>query len=141
MAMHIGASSGGDHEVLVDINTTPLIDVMLVLLIMLIITIPVQLHAVNLKLPAGNPPPPVTKPSIVRLDIGGDGSLRWNGEVLAGLAVLESRFVSAAAQPDAQEFHLRPHRDAPYGAVAAVMAAAQRNGLDKLGLVGNEQFR
>ena len=67
MAMNVGTGSGGDPEVMMDINTTPLIDVMLVLLVMLIITIPIQLHSVNLNMPTGNPPPPLVKPEVLKI--------------------------------------------------------------------------
>ena len=67
MAMTVGTGGSGDPEVMVDINTTPLIDVMLVLLIMLIITIPIQTHAVKLNMPVGNPPPPATPPQVVQM--------------------------------------------------------------------------
>ena len=66
MAMNVGTGRSGDPDVMIDINTTPLIDVMLVLLVMLIITIPIQLHAVNLNMPLGNPPPPLTPPEVVK---------------------------------------------------------------------------
>ena len=141
MAMNIGSSSSsGDPEVLVDINTTPLIDVMLVLLIMLIITIPMQLHAVNLDMPAGNPPPPLTPPEVVQIDIGPSGIVRWNGEAVPGPTELEARLAAAAAQPVQPELHVRPDRAVAYKSVASVMAAVQRIGLHKIGLVGNEQF-
>ena len=81
MAMSVG-SAGAEPDVMVDINTTPLIDVMLVLLIMLIITIPIQLHSVNLNMPAGNPPPPTKEPVVVTIDIDFDGTVLWNGEAL-----------------------------------------------------------
>ena len=84
MAMNLGSGGGnGDPEVMMDINTTPLIDVMLVLIIMLIITIPVQLHSVNLNMPAGNPPPPLKEPVVVTIDVDFDGTILWNGETLA----------------------------------------------------------
>ena len=68
MAMNVGSSgSSTDMDVMIDINTTPLIDVMLVLLVMLIITLPIQLHSVNLNMPTGNPPPPLVKPEVVKL--------------------------------------------------------------------------
>ena len=69
---------------MIDINTTPLIDVMLVLLVMLIITLPIQLHSVNLNMPTGNPPPPLVLPEVVKIDIDGTGAIYWNGEVGAG---------------------------------------------------------
>src|SRR3954454_14315374 len=89
----------GDPEVMMDINTTPLIDVMLVLLIMLIITIPIQLHAVNLNMPNGNPPPSDIKPEVLRIDIDARSTVLWNGEPVAELAEVERRFEQVAAQP------------------------------------------
>ncbi len=140
MAMNLGSASSGEDEVMMDINTTPLIDVMLVLIIMLIITIPVQLHSVNLNMPAGNPPPPLAPPVVVTIDIDFDGTVLWNGETIASQQALESRLVQAAAQTDQPEVHLRPNKLVAYKNVAAVMAAAQRLGVTKLGIVGNEQF-
>jgi len=141
MAMSVGSSSGdGDPEVMVDINTTPLIDVMLVLLIMLIITIPIQLHAVNLNMPAGNPPPPPTPPEVVQLDIDFDGTVVWNGEALGSRAAMEDKMRAAINQPIQPEVHIRPNKLVAYRSVAAVMASAQRLGLTKIGIVGNEQF-
>ena len=139
MAMNIGAGRSDEPEVMMDINTTPLIDVMLVLIIMLIITIPVQLHAVNLNMPQGTPPP-MTKPEVVTLDIEASGALLWNGEAVADRAALEARLKAAAAQPDQPELHLRPSKAVDYGVVAMVLASAQRLGVTKLGMVGNEQF-
>ncbi|MFT3735501.1 MAG: biopolymer transporter ExbD [Rhodocyclaceae bacterium] len=142
MGMNVGNgdSNGDDPEVLAEINTTPLIDVMLVLLIMLIITIPIQLHAVNLDMPSGNPPPPAAPPEVVRLDIDADGRIRWNGEQLAAGDALESRLATAAAQTVQPELHIRPDRHAAYRSVAYVMAAVQRRGLTKIGIAGGEQF-
>ena len=139
MAMHIGAGRSDEPEVMMDINTTPLIDVMLVLIIMLIITIPVQLHAVNLNMPQGAPPP-LVKPEVVTLDIEASGALRWNGEAVVDRAALEARLKAAAAQPDQPELHLRANKAVDYGVVAMVLASAQRLGVTKLGMVGNEQF-
>src|SRR3954465_1586966 len=107
MAMTVG-KAGKDADVMVDINTTPLIDVMLVLLIMLIITIPIQTHAVKLNMPVGKPPPPTTPPQVVQIDIDFDGTLIWNGETLAGgRPELEARLKQAAAQSEQPELHLR----------------------------------
>jgi len=107
MAMNVGSSSSDEPEVMMEINTTPLIDVMLVLLIMLIITIPAQLHSVNLDMPVSTPPTKKIDPVVVKID---------------------------------PELHIRSHAKAKYEAVALVMASAQRLGLNKLGIVGSEQF-
>ena len=123
-----------------DINTTPLIDVMLVLLVMIIITIPVQLHAVNLHLPVGDPPPLAHKPEVVQIDIAPAGSLAWNGTPVADQADLHARLVAAAAQAEQPEMHVRPDRGAKYDAFAAVMVAVNQAGLTKVGVTGSEQF-
>jgi biopolymer transport protein ExbD len=140
MAMNVGSSGSGDPEVMVDINTTPLIDVMLVLLIMLIITIPIQTHAVKLNMPVGTPPPPASPPEIVNIDVDFDGTVLWNGVVVPDRPALEARLEQAAAQPVQPEVHLRPNKLVTYKDVAGVMASAQRLGITKLGLVGNDQF-
>ncbi len=139
MGMNVG-SGGGDEAPMMDINTTPLIDVMLVLIIMLIITIPIQLHSVNLNMPAGTPPPPTKEPVVVTIDVDFDGTVLWNGEALADRAALEARLQAVAAEPDQPEVHLRPNKLVEYKSVAMVMASAQRLGVTKLGVVGNEQF-
>jgi len=139
MGMNVG-SGGSDQDVMVEINTTPLIDVMLVLLVMLIITLPIQLHSVNLNMPTGNPPPPLVKPEVVKLDIDNNSVVYWNGEALADRQVLESKLSEAAAKNPQPEIHLRPDKMAKYAIVAAVMASAQRLGATKIGIVGSEQF-
>ena len=141
MSMNVGPVGGSrEPDVMIDINTTPLIDVMLVLLVMLIITIPIQLHAVNLNLPTGNPPPPLVKPEVLKIDIDGSGTIYWNGEAVPNRATLEEKITFAAAQPVQPEMHLRPDKGAKYEIVAAVMVSAQRLGLTKIGIVGSEQF-
>jgi biopolymer transport protein ExbD len=141
MSMNVGSGGGsGEPDVILDINTTPLIDVMLVLLVMLIITIPIQLHSVNLNLPTGNPPPPLVKPEIVKIDIDAGGVTYWNGEVVPDRAALEDKLRAAAAQAVQPELHLRPDKSAKYDIVAAVMVSSQRLGLTKIGIVGSEQF-
>jgi biopolymer transport protein ExbD len=138
MAMNVGSAS--EDGVMVDINTTPLIDVMLVLLIMLIITIPIQTHAVKMNMPVGPSAPPPRPPEIIRIDVDYDGTNGWNGEVVNDRATLEARLAAVAAIPDQPEVHLRPNKLVTYKHVAAVMASAQRLGVTKIGLVGNEQF-
>ena len=141
MGMNIGSGGGsGEPEVMVEMNTTPLIDVMLVLLIMLIITIPVQLHSVNLNMPAGNPPPPTREPVVVTIDIDFDGTILWNGQTLGDRAALQAKLREAAALPDQPEVHVRPNKLVEYKYVAEVLAESQRLGVSKLGMVGNEQF-
>ena len=141
MAMKIGSSDGTrDPDVMVDINTTPLIDVMLVLLIMLIITIPIQTHAVKLNMPVGTPPPPLVPPEVVTIEVDFDGTVIWNGRVLPDRQALEERLRAAAEMPVQPEVHLRPNKLVKYASVAMVMASAQRLGMKKIGLIGNEQF-
>jgi len=140
MAMQVGGSNPNDPDVMVDINTTPLIDVMLVLLIMLIITIPIQMHSVNLNMPVGHPPPPPTPPVVIQVDVDFDGTIFWNGATVPDRATLESKLQDVANLPDQPEIHLRPNKLAQYRYVAEVMASAQRLGVNKIGLVGNEQF-
>jgi len=139
MAMSAGASEDGD--VMVDINTTPLIDVMLVLLIMLIITIPIQTHAVKLNMPVNSTPPPdAVKPEVVEIVIDFDGQIGWNNEVIKDRADLETHLYRSTQQANQPEVHLIPNKLAPYKYVAEVMAEAQRLGVTKFGIVGNEQF-
>jgi biopolymer transport protein ExbD len=141
MAMNVGSGSAtSDPEVMMDINTTPLIDVMLVLLVMLIITIPIQLHSVNLNMPTGNPPPPLVLPEVVKIDIDSSSVVYWNGLPLPDRAALEENFKAASAQAVQPELHLRPDKNSKYAIVAGVMASAQRLGLTKIGIVGSEQF-
>jgi biopolymer transport protein ExbD len=145
MGMSMGAAGGAGKkksrpQAIGEMNTTPLIDVMLVLLVMLIITIPIQLHSVDLNLPSGKAPPATTEPEIVRLDIDFDGTVLWNGEALPDRAALEARMREKAAQSVQPDIHLRPNKLVRYDRVAAVMASAQRLGLKKIGLVGNEQY-
>ena len=128
-----------DSDVMADINTTPLVDVLLVLLVMLIISIPVQLHAVNLEMPSTQAPPPPQEPRVIRLDVTPGGAFLWNGQALSR-DELEARLRDAAMQAEQPEIHLRPDRHAKYESVAAALAAAQRLGLVKIGLVGSEQF-
>ncbi len=138
MAMQVGGSGKG--EPMVEMNTTPLIDVLLVLLILFILTLPVMTHAVKLDMPrpSDTPPPPVQIEPI-RLDIDWDGAIIWNG-TLVRLEDLEGYFRAEAAKNPQPELHVRPDRRADYDTVAKVLALAQRNGMQRIGFVGNEQF-
>jgi biopolymer transport protein ExbD len=141
MSMSVGSESG-DDAAMCDMNTTPLIDVMLVLLVMLIVTIPIQTHAVKLDLPQGNNPPPPNQQEavVVNLEIDFDGTPIWNGSPVSSRAQLDRYFTDIAAQIPQPEVHLRPNRLAKYEAVARALADAQRLGVTKIGFVGNEQY-
>jgi biopolymer transport protein ExbD len=141
MAMNLSSGSGNDEpEVMMEINTTPLIDVMLVLLIMLIITIPAQLHSVNLDMPVSTPPTKKIDPVVIKIDVDAKSVIYWNGKPVSGRADLETKLLEAAAIQPQPELHIRSHAKAKYEAVVLVMASAQRLGLNKLGIVGSEQF-
>jgi len=137
MAMQVG--EGSSDDVMIDINTTPLIDVMLVLIIMLIITIPIQTHAVKMNMPIAPSAAPPKPPEIVRIDIDFDGTIGWNGTVVERDELI-NRLAQVAQMPDQPEVHLRPNKLVTYKVVAMVMANAQRLGVTKIGLIGNEQF-
>lgn len=139
MAMSVG-SEGGEGNPMVEMNTTPLIDVMLVLLIMFIITIPVQTHAVKLDLPPPNPnntnqPDPVFN----QIDIDFLGNIYWNKQEV-NMDTLKGYLKQASALPEQPELRLRPEAEAKYSVVDEVMAAAQQAGMEKVGFVGNEAY-
>ena len=140
MAMNVGGASGG---VMCDINTTPLIDVMLVLLVTLIISLPIMTHAVKLDMPnANNPPPPDNvRPEVIDLEIDFDGTVVWNGTVVQSVNQLEGYFGEESKKEPQPEIHLRPDRRAKYDYVAKVLAAAQRNRMKKIGFVNTSEFR
>jgi biopolymer transport protein ExbD len=124
---------------MMDINTTPLIDVMLVLLVMLIITIPIQLHAVNLELPVGVPPTNLVKPEMVQIDIDEKSLVYWQGLPVSAQE-LEQKMALAAQQPVQPEIHLRPNKDCQYAVFANVLSSTKRKGLSKIAVIGSEQF-
>jgi biopolymer transport protein ExbD len=138
MSMNVGEA--GDDEPMMEMNMTPLIDVLLVLLVMFIITIPVMTHAVKLDMPRPNTTPPATQPTVINLEIDFDGTILWNGSPISGVDALDGYFRREAAIDPQPELHIRPNKRARYDVVARVLASAQRNGLRKIGFVGNEQF-
>lgn len=140
MGMNVGSDSTTEDEGIVDINTTPLIDVMLVLLIMLIITIPLQTQSVAIDLPQGNPPPSTEEVPVVTLVVDFDNSITWNGQPVNGEDELQAHLREIAAAPQKPEFHIQPNRLADYKTVIHVMADAQRLGVTQMGIVGQEQF-
>ena len=138
MAMSVGG--GGEGSPMMEINTTPLIDVMLVLIIVLIMSIPVMTHATKLDMPQTNNPPPDVRPEVIQIDIDFDGTIVWNGTVVSGIPQLESFFRSERDKEPQPEIHLRPDRRAKYDVVAKVLAAAQRNHMKKIGFVNVAEF-
>ena len=138
MAMNVGEGTG-DGEVMVEMNTTPLIDVMLVLLVMLIITIPIQTHAVKLDMPRPNITPPPVPPTVVDLEVDFDGTVYWNGSPV-DMKTLDTYFYDASKSVPQPEIHLSANRLAKYDTVAKVMANAQRRGVTHIGIIGTEQY-
>jgi biopolymer transport protein ExbD len=140
MSIPVGGTSGATF---CDINTTPLIDVMLVLLVTLIVTLPIMTHAVKLDMPNANnpPPPPNQQPEVIDLEIDGDGTVVWNGTPVTGIPQLEGYFNAERDKDPQPEIHLRPDRRARYGVVAQVLAAAQRNHMKKIGFVNVAEFK
>jgi biopolymer transport protein ExbD len=139
MAMNVGGSAGG---VMCDINTTPLIDVMLVLLVTLIVSLPIMTHAVKLDMPQNkNQPPPDQRPEVIDIEVDFDGTVVWNGTVVQNVSQLEGYFREESAKEPQPEIHLRPDRRAKYDYVAKVLAAAQRNRMKKIGFVNTSEFR
>ena len=143
MAMNIGSSESlhGDPEVMMEMNTTPLIDVMLVLLVMLIITIPIQLHSVNVDMPAASAVNQTEPPKAITIEVDANSQVVWDGQVVPDRATLEAKMQMEASLGDAQrEIHFMPDRAAKYEVVAGVMATAQRAGLQKIGLANIPDF-
>lgn len=137
MGMSVG--SGGDGAPMMEMNTTPLIDVMLVLIIMLIVTLPVMTHAVKLDMPQ-NQPPPDTPPELITIIIDYDGTILWNGVAVPNLTTLERYFKVEAEKVPQPQVAIRPDSRVKYDFVDQVLASAQRNRIEKMGLIGNEQF-
>ncbi len=129
-----------EPELSAGMNITPLIDVLLVLLVMIIITIPIRLHSVNMELPGAVPPQIRSEPLIVQIEVTPTNQLLWNAEPLADRAALAARLQLAAQQSEQPEIHIRSHPQAKYDTLAAVLSAAQRAGLQKIGVVGLEAY-
>jgi len=139
MSMSVGENDG---DAMCDINTTPLIDVMLVLLIMLILTLPVMNHAAKLDMPNPNsqPPPPPVPPEVHDLEIYSDGTIVWDGNTVPNMKTLEGYFQTESVKDPQPEIHLRPDRRSRYDVTARVLAAAQRNGMKKIGFTNVAEF-
>jgi biopolymer transport protein ExbD len=140
----MGMSAGGqdDGQPMMEMNTTPLIDVMLVLLIMLIVTIPAQTHAVKVDLPQNSTPqaPPPVEPQKNKITIDPQGNLFWNGSPIDLLTLRQYLDQSVQMKPE-PELHFQPDPQARYEVVDEVLAVIKRSAVTKLGFVGNEQYR
>lgn len=140
MGMNVGnASASGEPEMMMEINTTPLIDVMLVLLVMLIITIPIQLHSVNLDMPVGAPPTSLIKPEKVQIDIDPQSVVYWQGLPVTA-AELDEKMSAITRQEPQPEVHIRPNKTSQYAVFANVLSSSRRLGLTKIAVIGSEQF-
>ena len=138
MAMSAGREDG---EPMMEMNTTPLIDVMLVLLIMFIITLPIQTHAVKVDLPQNsqnNPNPIDAQKNKITIDAA--GTIAWNGSPVDDVTLRQYLDASAALNPE-PELHFQPAPDARYEVVDRTLAVVKRSGVTKLGFIGNEQYR
>ena len=139
MGMSVG-SGGGDGAPMMEMNTTPLIDVMLVLIVMLIVTLPIMTHAVKLDMPPPDTIPPETEPVLITITIDYDGTIIWGDTPVPDFATLERYFKRTAEEVPQPQVAIRPDARAKYDTVAQVMASAQRNRIEKMGLIGDEQF-
>ena len=125
---------------MVEMNVIPLIDILLVLLIMFIISLPIQPHAVKLDMPRPSDAEETEPPEVIQLDVDFDGTVLWNGAAVASERQLRAYLASISVQVPQPEIHLRPNRLAKYDVVAKILAYAQRLGVKKIGFVGNEQY-
>jgi len=138
--MSVGSGSG-EGAPMMEMNTTPLIDVMLVLIIMLIVTLPVMTHAVKLDMPRPDSAPPTVPPEVINILVDYDNTITWNGTPVPNLATLE-RYFRVESQKDPQpQVAIEADPRARYDAVAQVLASAQRNSMVKMGIVGTDKFQ
>ena len=137
MGMNVG--SNDDDDVLLDVNMTPLIDVMLVLIIMFIITIPIPNNAININLTNGAPPPQSNEkpPEIINLKLDAQGKIFWNGQPVENKQALENLFMTVSKKSEQDQIKLQPDRMTEYKQVAMVMAMAQRLNITKIGIESN----
>ncbi len=130
--LHNSSAQSSEAQPMVEMNTTPLIDVLLVLIVMLIITIPMQLHTVPLDMPSASNNAP---PELVRIDIDAGGFVRWNNELITSEATLNQRIQAAANQVRQPEIHITPEPNTPYAMVVTMTALVQKMGLRQVGVV------
>ncbi len=144
MSMSIGTSVGGENdEPMIEMNMTPLIDCMLVLIVMLIVTLPIMTHAVKLDMPPPNPNQPENPPELetINIVIDYDGTILWNGTLVPSLSTLDGYFRIESDKVPQPQVAIKPNAYVKYGIVDEVLASAQRNHIEKMGLVGDEQFQ
>jgi biopolymer transport protein ExbD len=122
------------------LNTTPLIDVMLVLLIMFILSVPLATHSVKMRLPVGTPPPSREQPKVHRLALDEAGQLYWDGTAIAEAALPGKLDGLMATHPDDGMLELQAEAGTRYEAFDQVLATVKRAGVERLGFVGNERF-
>ncbi|HVK53957.1 MAG TPA: biopolymer transporter ExbD [Burkholderiales bacterium] len=139
MAMNVGAVEGDEDEVLSAINTTPLVDVMLVLLIIFLITIPVVTHTVPVELPRETNQPRQTKPENINIAVTKDGAIFWNEQRIPHPNVLVERLKEIAAREPQPEVQIRGDGDARYESIGKVIFACQRAGVLKIGFITEPQ--
>ena len=140
MGMNVGNSNNsGEPEMMMEINTTPLIDVMLVLLVMLIITIPIQLHSVELAMPVGTPPVNLIKPEKIQIEIDDKSVIFWQGLPVTAQE-LDAKMQALSGQNPQPEVHIRPNKNSQYAVFANVLSGSKRVGLTKIAVIGSEQF-
>jgi biopolymer transport protein ExbD len=135
MAMNVGSGSGDEPAVLAAINTTPLVDVMLVLLIIFLITIPVINKTVKVELPKAVNIPTQTKPENITVAVDKNGNIYWNDRAMPNRDELLAHVKVAALQKPQPEVHIRADKDARYEAVGRVLYALQRGGVVKVGFL------
>jgi biopolymer transport protein ExbD len=135
MAMSVGSDGGDEEEVTSSINTTPLVDVMLVLLIIFLITIPVVTHTVPVKLPDDRNVPTVTKPENINISVNKDGDVFWNEKLVKDNAALLQKMYAIAVIKPQPEIHIRGDQDARYEYIGRVVYDAQRASIFKIGFI------
>ncbi|MCF9034043.1 ExbD/TolR family protein [Acinetobacter nectaris] len=129
------SSNNSDDDVMLEVNMTPLIDVMLVLIIMFIITIPIQNNAININMPAPSPPTKEKPPEVVTILIKTNGDILWNDELVKDKKVLDSKLIAISNKTDQDQVQIKPEPQASYKDVAMVMASAQRLGVKNMGIM------
>jgi biopolymer transport protein ExbD len=135
MAMSLGSPDGDEDEVIGTINTTPLVDVMLVLLIIFLITIPVVTHTIPVKLPHEIDEPYKTKPENINLAVNKQGDMFWNEQLVPNTAALLSKLKEVAVIVPQPELHIRGDQQTKYEYIGKVILTAQRAGIAKIGFI------